>query len=417
LKRRALPRIKPIGFVLLSTVLTAACGESEHSQQGRSEADDLAHNLRIIDTHIDVPYRLEKHPEDVSVATKSGDFDYPRARQGGLNVAFMSIYIPAAVDRDGKGTALAERLIDGVRSLAFRAPYKFGLATCRADVVENDALNRVSLAMGMENGGPLASAADAPEHFYHRGIRYVTLAHSTWNALSDSSYDPDEHWQGLSPTGKEMVARLNRLGVMVDVSHISDKAFWQVLALTQVPVIASHSSARHFTPGFQRNLADDMIRALGANGGVVQINVGSGFLTRQARDYSDAMKQARESYLAERSLDPGSPEAADFNQRYRETHPYPYASIADVVDHIDHVVALAGIEHVGIGTDFDGVGDTLPVGLKSVADYPNLIQGLLGRGYDAKAIEAILGGNLMRVWAANEAFATESGQRPECASS
>ncbi len=398
------------GFVTL-LFLSACTGSTS------PEPDTLARQMLIVDTHIDVPYRLEKHYEDVSGTTERGDFDYPRAVHGGLNVPFMSIYIPANIDRAGAGVALAEKLIDGVEDLADRASNKFARATCVADIDRNFKAQKISLPMGMENGGPMATSESAPQHFFQRGIRYVTLTHSKWNALSDSSYDSDEHWLGLSEAGKSMITRLNRLGIMVDVSHISDKAFWQVIQLSRVPVIASHSSARFFTPDFQRNMSDDMIKALAEQGGVIQINTGSGFLTQAARDYSEEMKNARQIYLASLELAEDSPLAKAFYETYREEHPYPFARLDDVLDHIEHAVKLGGIEHVGIGSDFDGVGDSLPKGFKSVADYPNLIAGLLGRGYLLEDIEKILGRNLMRVWAEVESYAITQGQEPLCANS
>jgi membrane dipeptidase len=202
--------------------------------------------------------------------------------------------------------------------------------------------------------------------------------------------------------------------VIVDVSHVSDATFWQVLELTRVPVLATHSSLRHFTPGFERNLDDAMVAAIGRNGGVVQINFGSGFLTDPARAYGAAQLQAFQAFRAERGLAMNDPEVAAFGIRYRAEHPYPYASVDDVLDHIDRAVRLAGIDHVGIGSDFDGVGDTLPRGLEDVSGYPNLVAGLLRRGYDEAEIGKILGGNTLRVWREVGAYAAAQGHPPIC---
>jgi membrane dipeptidase len=191
-------------------------------------------------------------------------------------------------------------------------------------------------------------------------------------------------------------------------------AFWQVIELINVPVIASHSSLRHFTPGFHRNLSDDMVKALGDNGGVIQINYGSGFLTREARDYAMAMQQAHEALRAEPGIAEDDPRLTNFAVDYRARHPYPYADLDDVLDHIDRAVRLAGIDHVGLGSDYDGVGDSLPIGLKDVSTYPNLVAGLMERGYDEAAIAKILGGNLMRVWQQAEIYAAEAGYPPLC---
>ena len=378
---------------------------------------ELAQRLLIIDTHIDVPYRLYKGMVDVSVAAEDGQFDYPRARAGGLDALFMSIYIPADVDAAGTATEFADGLIDSVEALAAQAPDKFAMATCAADIVTIKDSGRIAFPMGMENGGPIAGSFETLAHFAGRGIRYITLAHSKSNHISDSSYDEDERWSGLSDFGRTLIPEMNRQGVMVDVSHITDKAFWQVLELTEVPVIASHSSLRHFTPGFHRNMSDDMVAALSENGGVVQINFGSSFLTAEARTYSTAATDAFKAMLVERQLEADDPQVASFAESYRSEHPYPYATIDDVLDHIDRAVELAGIDHVGLGSDYDGVGDSLPLELKDVSQYPNLVAGLLERGYSQEDIAKVLGGNLMRVWLEVEAFATASGNPPMCTQS
>jgi len=199
------------------------------------------------------------------------------------------------------------------------------------------------------------------------------------------------------------------LGVMVDISHVSDEAFFQVLEISRVPVIASHSSARHFTPGWERNMSDEMIRALAAKGGVIMINFGSSFLTQEARLWFDAMKVAREAYLKENGFDEHGGEAEVFEEQYRAEYPFPYARLDDVVANFTHIIDLVGIAHVGIGSDFDGVGDSLPEGMKDVSFYPALVGKLLEKGFSEQDIEAILGGNLMRVWRAVEAHAAAVG--------
>lgn len=398
----------------------AACGQQAAEAPAGADAapadrgTELARSLLLVDTHIDVPYRLHKGWEDVSVATEGGDFDYPRAVAGGLDSMFMSIYIPADVDAAGQAKDFAEGLIDSVEALATSAPEKFGIATCTEDVLALKEAGRISLPMGMENGGPIEGSFENLSHFADRGIRYVSLAHSKSNHISDSSYDLNEQWQGLSEFGKTLIPEMNRQGVMIDVSHISDKAFWQVLELTEVPVIASHSSMRHYTPGFQRNMSDEMVAALGENGGVIQINFGTGFLTKEARDYSSAAQQAMIRFRAEAPENQTEEAMTAFATAYREENPYPYANVADVLDHIDRAVELAGIDHVGIGSDYDGVGDSLPIGLKDVSEYPNLVNGLLERGYSEEDIAKIWGGNTMRVWAEAEAYAAAAGNPMQC---
>ena len=368
-------------------------------------ADILAKNLLIVDTHIDVPFRLEIFYEDITGTTKKGQFDYPRAKIGGLNVPFMSIYIPATKQNSDEAGILANRLIDRVEAMVGRAPDKFALAATTSQVRKNFQKGLISLAMGMENGAPIAGDLENLQHFYRRGIRYITLTHSKPNHISDSSYDEVRPWQGLSPFGKKLILAMNKIGMMIDVSHISDQAFWQVMELSDAPVIASHSSVRHFTPGFERNMSDDMIKVLAAKGGVIQINIGSAFLTEKAMNWNAEFKNARSKFIKQSDSLASSEIFRNFTAQYFADHPYPYADLDDVLNHIDHVVALVGVESVGIGSDFDGVGDTLPVGFKDVSQYPNVVQGLLDRGYKEADVTKILGGNLMRVWTEVEDYA------------
>lgn len=393
---------------------SATPGQQSLAEDNAERARELARDLLIVDTHIDVPYRLHKGWEDVSLATEDGDFDFPRAQAGGLDALFMSIYIPAEVDESGGAKAFADGLIDSVERVAREAPDKFAVATCSADVRSLKQAGLIAMPMGMENGGPIEGDFANLTHFRERGIRYVTLAHSKSNHISDSSYDLNEQWGGLSEFGKTLIPEMNRQGVMIDVSHISDRAFWQVLELTETPVIASHSSLRHFTPGFQRNMDDKMAVAMKENGGVIQITFGSGFVSAEARDWSNASQQAFLRFRAESGLEPGDPQLKSFFETYREENPYPYASVDTVLDHIDRAVELAGIDHVGIGSDFDGVGDTLPTGLKDVSGYPNLVAGLLDRGYSEEDVAKILGGNLMRVWQQVEDYAAAAGNPAAC---
>jgi len=397
--------------VAVAATFLVACGDKpapveETPVDFAAEAQRIAKSSIIIDTHVDVPYRLVATPQDVSQATESGDFDHSRAVQGGLNAPFMSIYTPADFEAQGTSKETAEELIDVVEGIVAGAPDKFAIATSVADVRDQFEKGLVSLPMGMENGSPIDGDLDNLRHFHERGIRYVSLTHGSNNHLSDSSYDETKQWNGISEFGAEVIREMNRLGIIVDVSHVSDDAFWKILEITEVPAIASHSSARHFTPGFERNISDEMIVALAKNGGVVHINFGSMFVNQVSRDYSTARMDAGKAYLAEH---PELSEAylyREFPKMYAaENGPMVYATLDDVLDHFDHVVKLVGIDHVGVGSDFDGVGDSLPEGLKDVSGYPNLVEGLLRRGYSEDDIRKILGENLLRVWGAVEAYA------------
>lgn len=355
----------------------------------RDKANQLAQDLLIIDTHIDVPYRLNEKMEDISIRTQGGHFDYPRARSGGLDVPFMSIYIPAELQKEGGAKALADNLIDMVEGFQEKWPGKFGVAKSIADVLKQQKNGDIiSLPMGMENGSGIEGDLKNLQHFYNRGIRYITLTHSKYNEICDSSYDPDKHWNGLSPFGIKVVEEMNRLGIMVDISHVSDSAFYQVLNISKVPVIASHSSCRFFTPGWERNMNDEMISALAENGGIIQITFGSEFI-------NDAFRKK-----APKSTDLSSQNLNESDQTFD-------VQVQEVVDHIDHVNKLVGINHIGLGSDFDGV-DNLPEGLSDVSMFPNLIYHLLKRGYSEEDIAKICSGNTLRVWQAVEDFATKN---------
>jgi membrane dipeptidase len=293
-----------------------------------------------------------------------------------------------------------------VNDIAARSSEKFAMAYSPLDVEKQFSEGLISLALGMENGAPIEDDIANVSHFYDRGIRYITLTHALSNLISDSSYDDNKQWGGLSEFGVDVVKEMNRLGIMVDVSHISDEAFWDVMGVTSAPAIASHSSARHFTPGWERNMADDMIVRLAENGGLVMINYGSDFLTKAAFEYSAARRDAFEKYLEVTGQQSNDEVRGQFGEQYETEHgAYPYATLEETLDHFDHVIKLTGVDHVGIGSDYDGVGDSLPIGLKDVSSYPNLVEGLLRRGYSDADIRKILGENLLRVWREVEAVA------------
>lgn len=369
---------------------------AEPQYKASAEAIALAKSSIIVDGHIDVPYRIYDQWEDVSKATEQGDFDYPRAKSGGLNAPFMSIYVSASLDGTDKSTLRAHHLIDHVEALVGRAPDKFAIAKSPDDVEKQFEAGLISLPLGMENGAPIQGKLENLKSFYDRGIRYITLTHSKSNNISDSSYDENRQWGGLSPFGEKVVEEMNRLGMMVDISHVSDAAFYDAVKITRAPMIASHSSLRTFTPGFERNMDDDMVKALAKNGGLIMINFGSSFVDSKARNWSDLrsakVKEVEKKYGKESS------EVKAFKDSYRDTTPFPYAGLEHVVEHIDYAVKLVGVDYVGLGSDYDGVGDSLPHGLKDASTYPNLVQALLDKNYSETDIKKILGENLLRVW-------------------
>jgi len=375
-------------------------------QRLQEKATRLAHEWIIFDAHIDVPFRLSQKIDNISQRTTGGDFDYPRAREGGLNAAFMAIYIPPHYQKGG-AKALADELILMVEGFSNQWPEKFTPARSVAEIRANFAQGKISLPMGIENGAPLEGSLENLDYYYRQGIRYLTLTHSRSNLICDSSGDPQHQWNGLSPFGKQVVSAMNHLGMMIDVSHASDETFFQVMQLSAAPVIASHSSCRRFTPGWERNMSDEMLLQLKDNGGVIQINFGSSFINNDYLRNKLARERHIDQYLDFHNLQQEDEGAQQHIEKYHQENPIQYADVSDVVDHIDHVVDLIGVDHVGLGSDFDGVGDSLPNGLKDVSGYPNLIYQLLKRGYSEADIEKICSGNLLRVWSEVERIAQQ----------
>ena len=394
---------------MLNALMLTAALTLQATPEVSDEARRIALETIVLDGHIDVPHRVYRSGEDIAEATEAGDFDFPRAMEGGLNAPFMSIYVPAELQETGGAKEKADELISMVEKFTTDWPDKFAMAYSPDDVERIHAEGKIALPMGMENGAPIENDLANLEHFFDRGIRYITLTHSKNNLICDSSYEPADQrqWNGLSPFGREVVTEMNRLGIMVDISHVSDDTFYQVMDLSAAPAIASHSSVRAFTPGFERNMDDAMIQRLAEKGGVIQINFGSSFLLQAVNEASNARWAAIREYAEANGLQRGDEELTRYVQEYSAENPPVFADIADVVAHIDHVVQLVGVDHVGIGSDYDGVGDSLPTGLKDVASYPNLIRELLVKGYSEDDVRKIFGGNLLRVWREVERVAGE----------
>ena len=398
--------VRIVLFIPLAVVLVVSVSADEP----KATNDEFL----IVDTHIDTPYRNWRNELNIFDGTNTGQFDLPRAQQGGVSVAFMSIYTPASAAEEGTSKSIALDQIEWVHETA-ESSNEIEIATCVADVRNLHEAGTLAFAFGLENGSPLEGDPANLKAFTDLGIRYITLAHSRSNEFSDSSYDENEPLQGLSDAGRELVREMNRHGIMIDISHLTDKAAWQVLEISENPVLATHSSLRHFIPGFHRNIPDDLVVALRENGGVVHINFGSSFVSNESREWRNRFDTvlAEANETAELTVEQRQAFYAD----YVEANPYPFATVATVADHIDRVVELAGVESVGLGSDFDGVGDTLPIGLKDASMFPNLIDELRDRDYDDDSLRMILGENLMRVWEANESIAIEHGNLPDCTQS
>jgi membrane dipeptidase len=381
--------------------------EPDSAPDLRSRATRLAHENLIIDTHIDLPYRLHKEPEDVSVRSERGHFDLVRAREGGLDAAFMSIYVPASLQELGGARRLADELIDLVENIVAQAPESFAIARSVEDVRSLFAEGTFALPMGIENGAAIEDDLSALQHFYDRGIRYITLAHSEPNLICDSSYSSDRPSGGLSEFGRQVVSEMNRLGIMIDISHVTDDTFFQAIEISKAPMIASHSCCRRFTPGFERNMTDEMITLLAEKGGVIQIAYAPGFLSEAAQKQSTEVWATMGKFMEEHHVEMGSPEFDERLALFYEQNPKVETSVSDVADHIEHVIGLVGVDHVGIGSDFDGIFEG-PIGLEDVSTYPNLIEELLRRGLSEEDIRKLCGENLLRVWSEVERIAGEN---------
>ncbi|MEP0366765.1 MAG: dipeptidase [Cyclobacteriaceae bacterium] len=405
--------------LVVASLLFFQCSNSANEQKESltddelmAKAEELSQKFMIVDGHVDLPYRmkkagfiLKKEVMDVSKET-TGNFDYVKAKSGGLDAPFMSIYIPSTYQVTGGAKNFADSLINMVEKLTVAFPDMFALANSPADIEANFDKGLVSLPMGMENGAPIGDDLSNVEYFYERGIRYVTLTHAKDNKICDSSYDTTYTWNGLSPFGEEVVKEMNRVGIMVDISHVSDSAFYDVIKITEAPPIASHSSCRYYTPGFERNMSDEMIKLLGEKEGVIHINFGSTFLSKESQDKFDLMEEHLINYRIENELGMKDSAYIAYATQYAEDQDV-FADVKIVADHIDRVVGLAGIESVGFGSDFDGVGNSLPNGLKDVSMYPNIIFELLKRGYTEEQIEMICYKNTFRVWNKTMAIAEQ----------
>ena len=362
----------------------------------------LSKKFIIVDGHIDLPYRLKEagylKKDKILDLTKEtdGDFDYAKSKRGGLDAPFMSIYIPAEFQKSGGAKKLADSLINLVVKITNSFPTKFALANNPSDIKDNFSKGLISLPMGIENGAAIEKKLENIDYFFERGIRYITLTHGKDNAICDSSYDSTKTWNGLSPFGRKVISKMNSVGMMIDISHVTDEAFYQVIEISRAPVIASHSSPRKFTPGFERNMSDDMIIKLAESNGLILINFGSSFVNELSNKKFDQIDRKVENWKIKNKIN-DIKNINKFKNRIIEEEK-PFATIEDVINAIDHVVKLVGIDHVGFGSDFDGLGNTLPYNLKNVSDYPNIILGLLKKNYSEEDIEKICYKNLFRTW-------------------
>jgi len=358
----------------------------------RQEAERISRTSLILDSHIDWPDFVFADPEDISMQTSLGDFDLVRARKGGLDAVLSVAYISPDLDT-GTGRLMVDSMLKIIRHYPDTYPEKFAVSNTPAEVRGNFAKHLFSLVPCLENGSPVGDDLQYLQYLKDQGIAYITLCHSKTNQICDSNFDPERKWNGLSPLGSELIREMNRLGIMVDISHSSDSTVVQALRISEAPVIASHSSCRHFVPGFERNLPDDLIRAIAEKNGVIMVNFCTQFLDSVCLRNTEEIQQILES----RNLNYDSKEGNDLIMEFAKTNRLVCDS-RQLVDHIEHIIKVAGIDYVGLGSDFDGIGPLKPADIPDVSGYPVIIYELLKRGYPEDDIVKILSGNFLRVW-------------------
>lgn len=356
----------------------------------------------VVDMHADTTQRLVDENVDLQTRLKDGHLDAVRAKEGGLDAQFFSIWVEPDLFGGGGPNAVkrADIQIQAVRDLAAKHPETWELATTAADIKRISAAGKIAALMGLEGGYAIDEKLENVNRYYQMGVRYMSPAWSVSTSWAGSSGDEAGKTRGLNDFGKQVIREMNRLGMMVDVSHLSDKAFWDIVNTSTKPVIATHSGCRAIT-NVPRNLADDMIVALARTGGVVNVifypeHIEPGYSEKKKKvdaEIAPIVQRASEEEkgnVAQKKLARDRVRSEEYLKRL------PAVSVSRVADHIDHIVKLAGIDHVGIGSDFDGV-QAVPADLKSVADLPNLTKELLRRGYSESDIDKILGGNMLRV--------------------
>jgi membrane dipeptidase len=386
---------------------------SSQSQPISQKARELHFSSIVIDTHDDTTQRLLDPKFDLGVRHTDGSIDIPRMREGGLDAIFFSIYIPGSITGP-RAVQLALEQIEAVRRQVTLHPKDLALATTAAEVRGAFAAHKIAVLMGVEGGHMINDDLKNVDKFASLGVRYMTLTHMLNTDWADSSTDKPAH-NGLTDFGKQVVVEMNRVGMMVDVSHIADKTFYDVIATSQAPVIASHSSCRALDDA-PRNMTDDMIKALAAKGGVIQINYHVGFLSQEFRDADRAAPEIGKAIEAETTKRCGDQEACQLIEADKILREYvvqgklPRVYWTKIIDHIDHAVKLVGADHVGLGSDFDGAD--MPYGMEDATHLPQITNALLEKGYSESDIQKILGGNTLRVMQEVEATSKKMGGKP-----
>jgi membrane dipeptidase len=404
-------------FAVLTTSFAQLSSESISQR-----AKEIHQSAIVVDTHADTPQRFLDENYDMANDNPAdpGHVSLKKVAAGKLDAEFFSIWVDPQTTVPAEYVRRTIDLIDTVYEQVARHPLEMTMAYSVADIQRAHKENKLASLMGIEGGHVMQNDIRLLREYYRLGIRYMTLSWSNTNDWADSSGDINnpkiQHHNGLTDFGKQVVLEMNRLGMMVDISHVSDKAFYDTIAATKAPVIASHSSARALTD-HPRNMTDDMLRAVGKNGGVVQVNFYSAFIDENYRRATDAQSKERDAAVQE-FIDKSKKEGrsvsyiqVDHIEREWASR-IPRPQFKSLIDHIDHVADVAGIDHVGLGSDFDGVSGAMPEGMDSAADLPKITQALLDRGYKPNDVTKILGGNLLRVFQEVEQISQQMQNNP-----
>ena len=401
----------PIIFLLLTFIL-AGCGNSE--KQLIRKANRIQASILTVDTHCDTPMEFTDPNFDMGVRSADGCVDFPKMIEGGLHAEFFAVFTAQGPRNDSTYDKVHKNAIyipNAIIKNVEKNSSVAGIATTPDDAYRLKKQGKIAAFIGMENGYPIGKDLTRIKQYFDLGVRYITLAHTKNNDICDSSTDPaGQENGGLSSFGAQVVKEMNRLGMMVDVSHISDKSFFDVLKVTATPVIASHSSCRALC-GSPRNLSDDMLVALKENGGVIQICILGNYLKTPEPnpELDQKLKELKTKYGEYDNLNDSTKKIVrNEYKNIQKTYEKP-ATVKDVVDHIDHVVQVIGIDYVGIGTDFDGGGGV--DGCRTAADMKNITVELLRRGYSKQDITKIWGGNIMRVMQKAEDYAKNNSSK------
>jgi membrane dipeptidase len=393
---------------LLFTALVCSLATAQAPDAGISgKARKIHDSALIVDTHADTPQRFLDEGFDIGStdANDNGHISLDKARRGNLGAEFFSIWVDPQTNQ-GNYAKHSFDLIDSVYEQAAHHPDRMTMAFSTSDIERAHREHKLAALMGIEGGHSTENDMHLLRDFYRLGVRYMTLSWSNTNEWADSSGDINDpkvqHHNGLTDFGKQVVLEMNRLGMMVDISHVADKTFWDAIATTKAPVIASHSSARALVNA-PRNMTDEMLQAVAKNGGVVQVNFFNGFDDENFRKAIDAQAKdqaaAIQKFMDDRKTQGKPVDYVQIDRIEREwMAKIPRPPLKSLIDHIDHIAKVAGVDHVGLGSDFDGVSGATPQGIDSAADLPKITQALLDRGYSAEDIHKILGGNLMRVF-------------------